>query len=231
MSEVTEGRRGLRKARTREEIRTAAQRLYAERGFDEVTSADIATAAGVAVQTVFNHFGSKEELFFADRTPWVEGLPRAVTDRPPGTDPLTALREYLEADLAERFDHEGRPENRSYVEVLARSPALQARERSLVELAATRLAEALLAAIPAGSYADTSRQTDPGAAGVLAQLTASLFLVAGRALVLEHRRVLLAPGADETARRSAERLITAVLTMLEDGLRALTRQELAAPTG
>jgi len=231
VSEVTEGRRGARKARTREDIREAAQRLYAERGFDEVTSADIATAAGVAVQTVFNHFGTKEELFFAGRTPWVDGMARAVVERPPDTDPLTALRAYLEADLVARLEHEARPESRSYVEVLSRSPVLQARERSLVELAATRLADALLAAIPADSYAGIAQRADPVTAQVLAQLSGSLFLVAGRTLVLAHRRVLLDPAADEAARRSVARLITAVLTMLEDGLRALARQEFAAPTG
>ena len=229
MSEATGGRRELRKAQTRSEIRAAAQRLFAERGFDGVTSADVAAAAGVAVQTVFNHFGSKEDLFFDGRTPWVEGLAGAVTGRPPGSDPLTALRRYLTEDIEGLLEQESRPENRHYIEVLGSSPALQARERSLVEIASQHLATALLEAIPAESYAAESQQDDPVRAQLLSQLAASLFLVAGRVLVLEHRRVVLDPAADDDARRSVRDVTTAALTMLEDSLRSLARRQLGAP--
>src|SRR3954471_21305037 len=88
-------RRARKKARTREEIRTAARQLFAARGFDSVTIADIAAEADVAVQTVFNHFATKEELFFDGRTPWVEGAADAVRSRPPSGPPLPALRAYL----------------------------------------------------------------------------------------------------------------------------------------
>jgi hypothetical protein len=75
-------RRARKKAQTREHVRRTAQQLFAERGFDAVTIADIAAAADVAVQTVFNHFATKEELFFYDRTPWRDGRPRRCA---PGT--------------------------------------------------------------------------------------------------------------------------------------------------
>jgi AcrR family transcriptional regulator len=42
-----------------EQVLDAAMRLFAERGFDDVTMADIADASGVARATVFNYFGSK----------------------------------------------------------------------------------------------------------------------------------------------------------------------------
>src|SRR3712207_1934045 len=103
------GRRERRKAQTRAEVREIAQRLFGERGFDAVTIADVANAADVAVQTVFNHFSTKEALFFAGRTPWVTGVATAVTQRPPGTDPVTALRTFLEADLVRLMEHESRP--------------------------------------------------------------------------------------------------------------------------
>src|SRR4051812_6344987 len=74
-------RRAAQKARTRSRIRTAAHELFAAAGFDATTVIDIAAAAGVSVQTVFNHFASKEELFFADRAAWVDGPAAAVRDR------------------------------------------------------------------------------------------------------------------------------------------------------
>ncbi len=50
---------------TRTRILEAAARLFAERFPPEVTLREIAASAGVALQTVVNHFGSKEGLFAA----------------------------------------------------------------------------------------------------------------------------------------------------------------------
>lgn len=50
------------RAEQRERILSAAWDLFAEQGFDEVTVADVAAAAGVARATVFNHFESKQGL-------------------------------------------------------------------------------------------------------------------------------------------------------------------------
>ena len=46
----------------RERILDAARTLFASRGFETVTMAEIAKLAGVARATVFNHFGSKGAL-------------------------------------------------------------------------------------------------------------------------------------------------------------------------
>src|SRR5215471_17249019 len=48
--------------RTRASILDAAERLYAERGFSDVTLRDIVAAAGVNLAAVNYHFGSKDEL-------------------------------------------------------------------------------------------------------------------------------------------------------------------------
>src|SRR3954463_5336362 len=89
-------RRARKKAQTRELIRDVAQSLFDERGFESVTIAEIARDADVAVQTVFNHFATKEELFFDGRVPWLEGPAAAVAGRGQ-VPPLTALRVYLVA--------------------------------------------------------------------------------------------------------------------------------------
>ncbi|MGB3271932.1 MAG: TetR/AcrR family transcriptional regulator [Xanthobacteraceae bacterium] len=47
---------------TRLSILSAAERLYADRGFSEVTLRDIVAAAGVNLAAVNYHFGSKDEL-------------------------------------------------------------------------------------------------------------------------------------------------------------------------
>lgn len=56
------GLRERNRAEQRERILAAAFDFFAERGFDEVTVADVARAAGVARATVFNHFESKQGL-------------------------------------------------------------------------------------------------------------------------------------------------------------------------
>jgi DNA-binding transcriptional regulator YbjK len=83
------GRRAQKKALTRQQIRAVAQRMFAERGFDTVTIADVSREADVAVQTIFNHFATKEELFFDGHTPWVDGSADAVRTRAAGVPALS----------------------------------------------------------------------------------------------------------------------------------------------
>ncbi|MCZ2822729.1 helix-turn-helix domain containing protein [Modestobacter sp. VKM Ac-2977] len=218
MDAATGGRRERRKAQTRTEIRAAAQRLFAERSFDAVTIADIAATADVAVQTVFNHFDSKEALFFDGRTPWVEGVAAAVTARPHGTGPLAALRSYLESDLHQLLEQEAQPEHRSYLEALARTTSLQQRERTLVEEAGGRVAAALATALAA------TEQPDGASVDLLSRLAADLFLVAGRVLVLANRRQVLGTGHGTAARGPEHATTAATLAVLEDGVRRLARQ-------
>lgn len=56
------GLRAAHKARTRLAIEDAAWRLFAERGFDDVTLAEVAGAAGVGLRTVFRYFPTKDRL-------------------------------------------------------------------------------------------------------------------------------------------------------------------------
>src|SRR6266511_2941344 len=58
----TVGLRERKKQRTRESIADAAARLFAERGYERVAVVDVARAAEVAEQTVYNYFPTKEHL-------------------------------------------------------------------------------------------------------------------------------------------------------------------------
>ncbi|HEX5204200.1 MAG TPA: TetR family transcriptional regulator, partial [Actinoplanes sp.] len=57
--------RQQRKEETRARIAAAAMGLFAERGFERVSVAEVAAAAGVTEKTVFNHFATKEDLVYA----------------------------------------------------------------------------------------------------------------------------------------------------------------------
>jgi len=62
---TAEERRERRKTARREAILSAARRVFAEKGFEGTTIADVAREAGVASGTVYLYFGSKLELFAA----------------------------------------------------------------------------------------------------------------------------------------------------------------------
>jgi Bacterial regulatory proteins, tetR family len=59
------GRRQRKKDETRRAISEAAMRLFIENGYENVTIAQIAAVADVSVNTVFNYFPTKEDLFFS----------------------------------------------------------------------------------------------------------------------------------------------------------------------
>src|SRR4051812_40858524 len=88
----TEGLRARKKRVAREAIAATARRLFAERGFDAVTVAEIAAAADVSEKTVFNHFPTKEDLAFAGREAGIAQLVADITERPPGTPVLDVFR-------------------------------------------------------------------------------------------------------------------------------------------
>src|SRR4051794_34071647 len=88
------GLRERKKRQTREEIANTATALFADCGFDQVTIADVAAAAGVAKMTVTNHFPLKEDLVFDRAEHIVRGLADAVAERPAGEPVLAAARRY-----------------------------------------------------------------------------------------------------------------------------------------
>jgi AcrR family transcriptional regulator len=135
------GLRESNKARTRLAISDVATRLFIERGFENVTVAEIADAAQVSVKTVFNYFSSKEELFFDRADDVRDALLDAVRERPDGMGLLEALRAVL-ADRRVPFDSDGwrslrdseRYEQfRSYIATEHAAPALRARRLVIAE--------------------------------------------------------------------------------------------------
>ena len=95
---MASGLRERRKRETRQAISDIATQMFVERGFDEVTIAQVADAAGVAKMTVTNYFPRKEDLVF-DRAEAVERhLADVIAARAPGESMLAAIRrDYAEA--------------------------------------------------------------------------------------------------------------------------------------
>jgi AcrR family transcriptional regulator len=202
--------RADQKARTRATIRAVAHEMFADSGFDTVTIAGIAAAADVSVQTVFNHFASKEELFFADRAPWVEGPAAAVRDRAPSVAPTTALRRHLVTAVDGYARALSDPRHRRMIEVLESTPALRAFERKLHEETVAKLGAQL-------AKAAGVRDDDPTdhTRRVLAQVTASVWMAAVRTIVVDLRSNPRT--VDELAVRSSVALTERVLRELASG--------------
>jgi AcrR family transcriptional regulator len=86
------GLRELKKAQTRQAIVDAAERLFAERGFEATTIEDVAAVAQVTKKTVFNHFSTKEDLALDRAGGYRRALLSAIHDRPAAATVLDAFR-------------------------------------------------------------------------------------------------------------------------------------------
>jgi AcrR family transcriptional regulator len=92
---ATNGLRELKKARTHQLIADVAARLFAERGYEQVTVSDVAREAEVSEQTVYNYFPTKEQLV-TDRDQQVqEQLVALIRGRPPGVSAASAIRDFV----------------------------------------------------------------------------------------------------------------------------------------
>lgn len=89
--------RQRKKELTRQAITDAAMRLFLEHGFDQVSIIQIAAAAEVSVQTLYNYFPAKADLVFDEADQIADDLVRVVRHRAPGQSALSAIRGYVPA--------------------------------------------------------------------------------------------------------------------------------------
>lgn len=193
------GKRARRKLETREAIGAAAERLFAERGYDGVTVADIAATAGVSVKTLFVHFPSKEDLVFGNEEKLLGRLLEIVRERPPGETPLGAVT----AALLTALESEEHPRGlESFHRAIGSSPAVASRLRRMWEQYENEMA-ALLGA------ERNEAMPCPETCLVAAQLIALVRITTSPealAFVRERRSAAEAPALREWVERSAAQL-------------------------
>lgn len=124
------GLREHKKQEARQRISDTATRLFVERGFDDVTIAEIAEAAGYSKVTVFNYFPHKEDMFLDLHVEAGELLVRAIEERPAGQSLVDAVRGLMHRLLAEGHPLSGAlPHLAVFGRVVANSAALRSRAR------------------------------------------------------------------------------------------------------
>ena len=204
----TEGLRERKKRQTREAIARAAMRLFAARGFDTVTVADVARAADVSQKTVFNYFPTKEDLVLAGGAERRAALVEAIRARPPGASLVQPFREATMAFL-DRVEHDP-------VESIVAVPRLVMSSRSLRErlfVAWEQEAGVLAPAIADELGAAPDDLVPAVVARTLAWADRMVFRAAFRRLLAgEDQRVVAADLREQAAR---------AYDLLEDGLGGL----------
>jgi AcrR family transcriptional regulator len=169
------GLRDRKKEATRQAISNVATRLFVERGFDNVSVADIAHEADVARKTVFNYFPRKEDLVF-DREEEARTMVRDALAGRDGRSPIDAFQALMRMLVETRhpvFRITERPIQ--FWRTVAESPALAARARELQVTFADDLAGMLADAVG-------RPRSDPDARLAAAMLMSTLVVAYGEAL-------------------------------------------------
>lgn len=164
---VTEtGLRARKKQQTRRLIAETAARLFAHTGYENVAVIDVARAADVAEQTVYNYFPTKEHLVLDRADALRDHLAGLVLDRAPGTTPAAALRDEALGLVEETASLPTEQIRGGLGYLAARSPTVR---RLCLEMT-DRLADAIAAAL-----LKSTDLSDPGVAKLHAIALAWVF--------------------------------------------------------
>jgi AcrR family transcriptional regulator len=124
------GLRERKKWQSRAAIADAALAMFAERGFEATTVADVAKRAGVSPATVARYFPSKESLLFPEREVNTASIRAAILARPVRESPYTAVTNALSE--ATPLDPDGRRRLLLSRLAIARSPVLRGQASTLL---------------------------------------------------------------------------------------------------
>lgn len=205
---VTEGM-GLRerkKIQTRRRLLAEATRLFSERGFDQVSVAEIAEAADVSKMTVFNYFDSKEDLVLAPMQEHIGDVAQVVRDRAPGESAVASVRRQFLAAVESRDPAVGvsdSPLALGLLRLIQQTPALLTRVHAFFARGDELLVDVLVA---------------EGAEPAVARIVAAQLISTRNALIVENHRRLLAGESAEAIAPDAAVLAERAFGLLEKGL-------------
>ncbi|WP_328915784.1 MULTISPECIES: TetR/AcrR family transcriptional regulator [unclassified Streptomyces] len=118
--------RERKKVRTRQAIRAAAYRLFAEQGYDATTVDRIAAESDVSPSTVFRYFPTKEDIVLTDE--YDDVMAEVLRNRPAEEPPLVSVRMVMHEALGQVLnDPEARAEMAQREELIRDVPAIRAR--------------------------------------------------------------------------------------------------------
>jgi AcrR family transcriptional regulator len=202
------GLREQKKEQTRVAIREAALRLFAERGFDGATVAEIASEANVSVATLFNYFPTKEDLVYARMDAFEVGLIRAIQEREPGESVLAAFGRFVLdiGGLLASKDPEANERLAAIARIVTASPALLAREREI----SAQYTQSLAALI--------AEEAGAAAKDVTPAVAANALMGVHRAMLDHVRRGVLTGTPNQRLARDIRSGAERALLLLERGL-------------
>jgi AcrR family transcriptional regulator len=190
-------------SRTRARIAQVATELFLARGFDAVTVADVAAAAGVSKVTVFTHFERKEDLLLDELPGALEVIRQTLREREPGLDAITALHRRARELAEQRHVLAGLAGDiQPFLHTVLASPALLARMREFAGVVEHELATELDADF-----------------GETAALAAALLFAAYRTVVAETVRRRMAGAAPDTLVAGHLNRLDAAFDAVASGLR------------
>jgi AcrR family transcriptional regulator len=127
---------------SRGRLQEAALALFAERGFDQTTAAEIAARAGLTERTFFRYFADKREVLFGGAALLEERILSGVVGAPPDAGPLEAVSEGLDS-AAQMLGESRRDLSLQRHLVIASNPELHERELAKLAQYATAITAAL----------------------------------------------------------------------------------------
>ncbi|WP_431040715.1 TetR/AcrR family transcriptional regulator [Streptomyces sp. P1-3] len=190
------GLRQRKRQRTYQTLSDTAIALFLEKGFDQVSVAEVAAAAEVSKPTLFRYFPAKEDLVlhrFADHE---DEASREVRERAADESPLAALERHFLAGLDRRDPVTGLSDDAgvlAFHQLLYATPSLVARLFEYTNRSEDALAATLRELLPARGQL----------AGVTARLAAGQIIATQRILALDNWRQIADGGtADEVHPRA-----------------------------
>jgi AcrR family transcriptional regulator len=203
---MADGLRERKKRETRQRISDIATGLFLEHGFVTVTIAEVAEAADVSVNTVYNYFPTKEDLFLDRSKGVVDRLSRWVRARDVGESAAAAVLRELRDEVEAVSPRVGLMEGyERFMRVIQDAPPLRSRLWSIQQEVQENL-EATLRE-ETGASADDTLPT----------------LMAGQ-LNWVHQTVMGVIGREMVAGRNPDEVSREVLVLL-DGIEELLSEK------